>query len=139
MTSVHIEMDDTELRHLEVDMRAAPLRIRLEVPRVLRRLAGPKLAHEMREDAAGHVGNWFGIPGTEYVTPTPPTSSEMITPFVVEAGVDKRGSGKLMHILAYGSVNNAPAYDPGAGPRRAMPVIEGWLADAAEESVLGDD
>lgn len=137
MTGVYV--DDSEVRELEVDLRAAPQRIQREVPRVLRRLAGPKLAHEMREDASGHIGNWFGQPGTEYVTPTPPTSSELVGPFTVEAGVDKRGSGKLMHILAYGSVNNAPAYDPMAGPRRAMPVIEEWLADAAEESVLGND
>jgi hypothetical protein len=139
VTRIDIDVDAHEVDELVVDLSLAPTRIQVAAPRVLRRLAGPKLAEEMQEDAAGHRGNYMGIPGTEFVTPTPPTSSEMVGPLTVEAGVDKRGSGKLMHILAYGSVNNDPAYDPGAGPRRAMPVIEQWLGDAAEDSVLGDD
>lgn len=138
MTRVNVEFDTTELDHLVADLTGAPTRIQREAPRVLRRLAGPKLAREMKVDASGHVGNLFGIEGTDYVTPTPRTSSEMLDRFMVEAGVNSGGSGSLMHILAYGSVNNGPAYDPMAGPRRAMPQIENWLADVAEESVLGE-
>ncbi len=63
----------------------------------------------------------------------------MVGPFEVEAGIENKGAGKLGHIIAYGSVNNGPAYDPMAGPRRALPHIERMLADTAEESVLGDE
>lgn len=126
--------DSRELRQLEYDLDRAPRRIRN--PSGLRRAAA-LIEREMRVDAVGHKGNYFGKPGTSYVTPTPRVSTDMVGEFAAEIGIESRGSGSLFHILAYGSVNNAPAYDPGAGPRRAMNRVLNTLADHAEESVLG--
>lgn len=132
--SIHI--DDSELRDLELDLRGAPLRIRRNMKEALL-YAGRTISREMRIDAEGHQGNVFGRPGTEFTTPTPPVSSELVGPSTVEAGIENKGSGSLFHILAYGSVHNAPAYDPGAGPRRAMRRVENQIADKAESAVLG--
>jgi hypothetical protein len=98
---------------------------------------GERVEEQMRIDAAGHEGNYFGIPGTEYVTPTPPVSHELITADTVEVGIENRGSGKLFHIIANGSVNNEPAYDAFAGPRRALPAAEREMVDMGEASVFG--
>lgn len=132
--------DSPDMKKLEVDLKGTPRRVQ---SRAGKRLAGPVgrlLAREMRVDAAGHQGNWFGKPGTEFDTGLEHhVSHEMVGPFEVEAGIENEGAGKLGHIIAYGSVNNEPAYDPGAGPRRAMPRIVNMLADTAEESMLGDE
>jgi hypothetical protein len=129
-----IHIDDSELADLELDMKKAPARIRN--PEGLRR--GAKfIEREMRVDAAGHKGNFFGKPGTSYVIPTPTVSSEMVAPLTIEVGIEAKRSGSLFHLLAYGSVKNVPAYDPGAGPRRAMPRVLNVLGEHAEDSVLG--
>lgn len=139
MPTVRISVDNSELERLEVDLSLAPARVQRAVPRVLKTRVGPKLEREMRDDARGHLGNWFGIPGTEYSTPLDRhVSHEMLGPFSVEAGIEYVGAGKLAHIIAYGSVNNGPAYDSTAALRRTTPFAVEWLADAAEESVLGD-
>lgn len=132
----HIE--DEELARLEIDLAAAPGRIQRRAPKVLRDKIGPRLDREMVIDATGHIGNWFGIAGTQYVTPTPPISHEMIGTWEVEAGVDKRGTGKLWHIIVFGSVKNAPVYDHTAALRRTLPFALEALGVATEESVLGD-
>lgn len=132
--------ESAELNKLEHDLSGAPWRIQ---SRSRQRLAGPvgrTLAQEMRVDATGHQGNWFGRPGTSYPTDLERhVSHEMVGMFEVEAGIEDKGSGRLGHIIAYGSVKNAPAYDPGAGPRRAMPRIIKILGDTAEQSILGDE
>lgn len=129
-----------ELDQLEVDLRGAPLRAQFGASRQLNGPVGRLLAREMRQDARGHQGNWFGRPGTSFNTGLENhVSHEMVGPFEVEAGIENKGAGKLGHIIAHGSVNNDPAYDPGAGPRRAMPRIVDMLADMAEDSVLGED
>lgn len=122
------------LRDLEVDLSRAPKRVRS--PQGIRR-AARRIEREMRVDATGHKGNWFGKAGTSYVIPTPRVSTDLTGDLSAVVGIEARGSGNLFHLLAYGSANNAPAYDPGAGPRRAMPGVLDDLADHAEESVLG--
>lgn len=135
-----IDIDDAELRNLEIDLSGAPGRIQRRAPATLRTKVGPALSREMKADAAGHMGNYFGIPGTEYVTPLPRhVSFEMRSTWEVEAGIENKGAGKLAHIIVYGSVNNAPVYDHTAALRRVQPRALQWLADAAEGSVLGDD
>lgn len=130
----------SELKNLEIDLSGTPRRAQR---RAQARLAGPvgrKLARAMRIDAAGHRGNYFGKPGTEYITPLDRhVSHEMVGPYEVEAGIENKGAGKLGHIIAYGSIKNAPAYDPGAGPRRVLPSIVNDLADMAEDAMLGDE
>jgi hypothetical protein len=137
---IRYEMDSSDLTRLIIDLSEAPLRAQLRTRKTMQRQVGPKLRAEMAVDAAGHLGNWFGIPGTSYVTPLPPhVSFEMIGTFEVEAGIEAKGAGKLGGIIAKGSVNNAPAYDYRAGLRRTLPFAEKWLAETAQESVLGDD
>jgi hypothetical protein len=135
---VRIHIDDSELHRLELDLRKAPLRIQFGVAKALATRAAPIVERAMRRDARGHMGNWFGIPGTEYVTPLDKhVSSEMLTSDTLEVGIEKKGAGKLAHIIVFGSVNNAPVYDHMSGPRRAMPRVVSAMADQAEDDVLG--
>lgn len=137
---MRLHIDDDELRTLELDLSRAPLRIQFGVAEALATRAAPLVEREMRIDARGHKGNWFGKPGTSYDTPLEKhVSSEMITDNTLEVGIEKNGAGSLAHIIVYGSVNNAPVYDHMAGPRRAMPRVEKAMADQAEEDVLGKD
>ena len=129
-------IDDSELFQLEVDLRGAPGRVQRAMPRTMM-VIGERVDEQMTIDATGHKGNWFGIPGTGYVTPTPPVSHELIEPDLVEAGIENRGSGKLFHIIAYGSVNNEPAYDPWEGVRRALPAVEQEMVEMGEQAVFG--
>lgn len=131
-----IRFDTSELRDLEIDLSKAPARIKS--PEAMRKSAR-QIEHEMRVDATGHKGNWFGRPRTSYVTPTPKVSHDLLAPQVAEIGVEAKGSGGLFHLIAYGGPYNGPAYDPGAGPRRAMSYVERTFADHAEDSVLGKD
>lgn len=135
-----LEWGTDDLKDLEVDLSGTPLRTQFKVQGELRGRSGRRLAGEMRKDARNHQGNWFGRPGTSFNTGLERhVSHEMVGPYEVEAGIEAKGSGKLGAIIAYGSVNNAPAYDPGAGPRRALPVIMEYLGDTGEETMLGDD
>lgn len=132
-------LDDQELRQLVIDLRKAPGRVQAGATKTLKK--GARLVNrEMKKDAAGHEGNYFGRPGTEFVTPLPQhVSDEMIAPLVAEIGIEAKGAGKLAHILAYGSANNTPVYDHTAGLRRATPAIVDLFAETSEESVLGKD
>lgn len=134
-----MSVDNHELTELVIDLRRAPARADREAPKTLRKAA--RLVNKaMRVDAAGHEGNYFGRPGTEYVTPLPQhVSDELLSPYVAEIGIEAKGAGKLAHILAYGSANNAPAFDPTAGLRRSTPAIVDMFAESGEESVLGKD
>lgn len=132
-----LHIDDSELRNLELDLSRAPLRAQANASSAVRR--GAQLVDaEMVIDATGHMGNYFGIPGTEYATPLEKhVSHEMLAPLWAEIGIESKGAGKLAHIIVYGSVNNAPVYDHTAALRRSTPAIEGFVADAGEESVFG--
>ena len=129
-------IDDSELRRLAVDLAAAPLRVQFGASRVLRTEVGPLLETEMKRDASGHR-RLRHLPRA--------VSHEMRGPFEVEAGLKpgrtfgEGGQGSLAHIIAYGSVNNAPVYDHTAALRRAAPVAERWLAGMAEDAVLGTE
>ena|SRR5689334_19742208 len=138
-SGVSASWDDSELQTLGVDLTSAPLRVQFNAPKRLRE-AARVVEREMKVDAEGHIGNYFGKPGTEFVVPLAQhVSSELRSDYEAEIGIESKGAGKLAHIIAYGSVNNAPAYDPGAGPRRAMPRVLDIFADLAEESVLGEE
>lgn len=122
-----IELDDTDLRRLEVDLSGAPGRMqrhaRDEVIKGARRVN-----KEMKLDASGH----------RHLAELPDAVSyELLTEFEAEIGLSPGGQGSLAHIIAYGSVNNAPVYDHTAGLRRATPSIVNSFAEAAESSVLG--
>lgn len=133
---MNYHLDDSELRTLEVDLRRAPARVQVRGNQVISR--GAKIVNKhMRQIVDGHMGNWFGQPGTSYPTPIGRhVTDEMIGLMHAEIGVEKRGAGKLAHILAYGSVNNAPVFDHTASLRRAAPQVEKMMADMAEESIL---
>lgn len=133
-------IDADELRKLERDISGAPARMQWNATKVLATRVGPMIAREMRADARGHQGNYFGKPGTEYDTPLENhVSHEMLTDDTLEVGIEYAGAGKLAHIIVFGSVNNDPVYDHMAGPRRALPRVDRIFADAAEDSVLGEE
>lgn len=136
---MRIEIDARELVQLGVDISKAPMRIQMKAPAVLRTRVGPKLEREMKDDARGHKGNWFGIPGTSYITPLPQhVSHQMVGMWSVEAGIEMEGAGKLQNIIVFGVPGrNPPTYDHTAAGRRTLPHALRWLAGAAEESVLG--
>lgn len=124
-----IEIDDRELRTLEVDISQAPGRMQRHATDAT--VAGLKeITRQMKIDAKGHryLPRFGRAP--DY---------QLITTLEGEAGFRPRNrkQGSLAHILLYGSVNNGPIYDYLAGPTRAMPKVEKTYADAAETSVLG--
>lgn len=134
---VRIHIDDSELDRLAIDLSGAPLRVQFNASSAVRRSAAI-VDEGMVQDARGHQGNWFGIPGTSYDTPLEKhVSHELLAPLEAEIGIEQKGAGKLAHIIVFGSVNNAPVYDHTAALRRSIPAIADMLADAAEESVFG--
>lgn len=138
MTTRKNYLDDSELRQLGVDLSDAPLRIQFNATDALRG-ASRLVNREMRKDASGHQGNFFGKPGTNFVQPLARhVTDELTGPLEAEIGIAYKGAGRLAHIIVFGSVNNAPVYDHTAGLRRAEPRILEMFADAAEESVLGE-
>lgn len=135
--SIKIHLDDSELRNLHLDLSRAPLRVQFNASSAVRK-AARIVDKGMVQDARGHQGNWFGIPGTEFDTGLDKhVSHEMRGPLSAEIGIEYKGSGKLAHIIVYGSVNNAPVYDHTAALRRSQPLIDKMIADAGEESVFG--
>lgn len=136
---IQVHMDSADLRRLIVDLSGAPGRMQRRGGQAIRKSAR-LVEKEMRVDATGHQGNWFGKPGTSYNTPLEKhVSSEMIGPLSAEIGIENKGAGKLAHIIVFGSVNNEPVYDHTVALRRSIPAIERQLAEAAEQSVLGED
>jgi hypothetical protein len=138
VATASIHMDGHELEELYLDLREARYRVQFGANRVVRKGA-EIIDRQMTLDATGHLGNWFGIPGTEYATPLEEhVSHEMLSAREAEIGIENKGAGKLAHIIGFGSIHNAPAYDPFAGPRARIPQILEDFADMGERSVLGD-
>lgn len=138
MSGIRVRHEADELRELALDLSRAPFRVQRAAAKTMQSRVGPLVAREMRRDAEGHQGNYFGRPGTEFVTPLDQhVSHEMLDPYTVEVGIESKGAGKLAHIIVYGSVNNGPVYDHMAGPRRALPRVWEMLAQVGEDSVLG--
>jgi hypothetical protein len=130
---------DESLSELRLDLTRASGRVQVDAEKTLKK--GARLVNRaMRVDATGHKGNYFGRPGTGFETPLAQhVSDEMIAPLEAEIGIEAKGAGKLAHIIAYGSVKNAPAYDPGAGLRRSTPEILEMFGEAGEQAVFGED
>lgn len=123
-----LEIDDSELRKLQLDLSGAPLRVQFGRTKVVKR--GLKyIEMAMKHDAEGH----------RYLKHLPKAvSSEMLTDDMGEAGLGPDGGqGSIAHIIVYGSVNNAPVYDHTAGPRKMIPRILRDFADMGEDAVLG--
>lgn len=135
MASVHFDIDASDLKNLEIDLRGAPKRIQFAASKTLRR-SGLIVKDQMAKDARGHHGSWWGHPFVMRGLPRA-VDSEMIGRLTVEVGFNKVGQGKLANIMVYGSVNNAPVFDHTASLRRSLPVIEEMFGEAGEESVLG--
>lgn len=119
--------DKREMDQVAVDLSRAPGRVQRNSSTVMRRFAA-RVARGMRADASGH----------RYLPELPSTVSHGQTgPLRHEVGFDKRGQGKLAHIIVFGSVNNAPVFDNAASVRRELPRATDSLADAGEDSILG--
>lgn len=129
MTRSRIRLEADEIRTLYVDLSGAPARIQINGSKTL--AEGAMLVEdEMKDDARGH----------RFLKHLPrAVSRQRLTWDMYEIGLGpKKGTqGSLAHIIAYGSINNAPVYDHMAGPRRAMPHVVELFADTAEESVFG--
>lgn len=134
---VRIHIDDSELDRLDIDLRGAGPRAQFGADKAVRQ--GARLIHrDMKRIVDGHMGNWFGIPGTEYPTPIGQhVAIEMLGLAWVEVGVNKEGAGKLAHILAFGSVNNAPVFDHTRALRQNIPAVLRMLGDEGEDAVFG--
>jgi len=125
-------IDDDELRNLEVDLSGAPIRVQRAAGVTLRK-AGAILDEGMREDASGHRH----LPKLADAV-----SHEMRGEWEVEAGLKpegKKNQGSLAHIIAYGSINNAPVYDHTAVLRRHKEDIDRMFGDDVEKSTLGGE
>lgn len=123
-----LDIDATEVRMLEADLRRAPFRVQIGATKTLRR-AAELIDSGMRADATGHR-HLAGLPNA--------VSHEMIDAQTAEIGLSPGGQGSLAHIIAYGSVNNAPVYDHTTALRRATPAVARMFADMGAEAVLGD-
>ncbi len=128
---MRVDWYDAELEALQIDLTGAPRRVQFKAKRTLREKVGPALHREMKRDARGH--RFLGhLPKS--------VTWEMLDDWGIEAGLEpkSRTQGRLAHIIVYGSVNNAPVYDHTAALRRVQSRAVAWLADDAEDSVLGD-
>lgn len=123
--SIHIYGEQVE--NLYLDLRDARFRIQWGAEKTLRQSAKVVNA-AMREDASGHRY----LPGLPRAV-----SDNMIGKYEAEIGLSPGGQGSLAHIIAYGSVNNAPVYDYTAGLRRSEPIIDELFSGMAEDAVLG--
>lgn len=124
-----IEIDDSELRNLEIDLKEAPIRGRLGAHDALAD-GGDMVDKEMRRDARGH----------RYLPRLPRSvSHEFLDYWTQEIGLSPipGTQGRLAHIIVYGSVNNPPVYDHTAGLRRAEPRILERFAGQLEDDTLG--
>jgi hypothetical protein len=124
----YIVWDDHELRNLEIDLSEAPGRAQRGASATLAK-GGRKINKGMRVDASGH----------RYLPHlADAVSNEFVDPLTQEIGLGpNHNQGSLAHIIAYGSVNNAPVYDHTAALRRETPGIEKDFADMLEEATLG--
>lgn len=124
------EMDATELRLLVADLSDAPNRVQRGSQRALD-YGADIVARSMRKIVAGH----------RYLPHLPNTvSHEPIGLWEREIGMEKgRKQGKLAHIMAYGSVNNAPVFDHNVALTANIPKIQNRFAEVAEQSVLGEE
>jgi hypothetical protein len=124
-----IEIDDHELEQLEVDLKEAPGRMQRDARKALKR--GAEIVDKgMKRDARGH----------RYLPRLPRSvTHELIDMFTAEIGLSPipGTQGRLAHIIAYGSVNNAPVYDYTAALRRSTPEILELFGAAAEDAALG--
>lgn len=123
------ELDDSELRKLEIDLTEAPGRIQRAGHKTLGR-AGALVDKGMQADARGH----------RFLPRLPKSvSHEFIDFWTMEVGLGPipRTQGRLAHIIVYGSVNNLPVYDHTAALRRSTPAILEMFAGDVEDSTLG--
>lgn len=123
------DVDDSELRTLQIDLEEAPGRIQRGAHKTLDR-AGELVDKGMQEDARGH----------RFLPKLPKSVSHgFIDRWTMEIGLSPipRTQGRLAHIIVYGSVNNLPVYDHTAALRRSTPAIDEMFGRTAEDATLG--
>jgi hypothetical protein len=127
------EIDDSEVRTLARDLSGAPARIQFDARGVINKgrkmteLAMKDVAREARRSARTHIPHIANS-----------VTSEMESPWQAVIGFSpRRGTqGFVPHILAYGSVNNAPVMDHTQALRRTTPLILRMLGEAGEDDVI---
>lgn len=123
--------DTREVNRLAVDMTGAPKRMQFKTRKVMKRSAlGIKT--RMQEEFSGHR-QARGVPASMEMQQLDALG------YTWEIGeLDSAGpQWGLAAILAYGTSNNAPVADHTAALRGELPLIEKYLGDAGEDSVLG--
>jgi hypothetical protein len=129
-----IRIDDSEIRTLELKLAGAPARIQADGPRVINKgrkmveLGMRDAARDARRRARTHIPH---LPNA--VTSEMETRWSAVIGFIPGTG----NQASLAHIIAYGSVNNAPTMDHTSALRKATPHIMRELGETAEEDVLG--
>lgn len=136
MASLTVNIDDSELRTLIVDLSNQPARIQWKGPEGLRK-SGRIVEAEMKIDARNarrhspsrikHLPKGFRW--------------DVVHPWRVEVGTGPRAGtqGSMAHWFAYGTSTSPPIYDHTAGLRRATPRILEIMLEAGADSVLGED
>lgn len=128
-SGVRVEIDDSELAALEVDLSEAPTRVQLGSRKTLKR--GAEIVDRaMVADARGH----------RYLPRFPRNISHgMVGDLEAEIGFDRSKGlqGSLVWIILHGSINNAPVWDYTAGLRRSTPEIVELFGGTAEDATLG--
>lgn len=123
-----IEIDASEVDRHALDLSKAPGRIQRRAPKTLRKGAFD-VKQRLRRDALGHAY----LPGL-----AAKANYDEFNPLSYEIGFDKSEQGHLGNVAVYGTSNNAPIMSsPADHLRLEMPTILRYLADDAEESVLG--
>lgn len=132
-----IDVDNSELRTLYVDLSGAPERIQRDARKRINH-GRLMVQSQMRTDANEVTGTWWGKRFRMGLGSA--VSSEMLTPLSAEIGIrpgDGGGRGSIAHIVTYGTAKNGPAWDHTNSLRKAEPVVVKGLAEDAEDDVLG--
>jgi hypothetical protein len=126
-----VNFDMSEVSALADDLARAPARNRAEASKVMSKTS-TQVLRRMKQDFSGHRYSG-GVPAS--------LEKHRQGSLGYEIGeLDSAGrQWGIAAILAYGTSNNAPVLDHTAALHAEAPLMEKYLGDAAEESVLGRD
>lgn len=127
-------IDASEVDHLIIDLHGAPGRMSKKNRKIVQRGAF-NIRRGMGKDFSGH-GH-----APHLGTATFEVDMKGSNAFTARAEIGELDSGGpqwgIAAILAFGTSNNAPVVDHTAALRRETPIMLRYLAEAAEDAVLG--
>ena len=137
MATMRVSIDTREVRQLSVDLSRAPGRAQRRAPQAMRKNIRA-LYRAMKRDATGHRYLSGGRGGRPLQALMAWEQTDALG-LVYEVGFDKESTGKLAHIIVFGSVNNAPVYEFHGPLVTQTPKLLNDLGAMAENAVLGGD